>query len=746
MEPKESDSEVVSNDPKTCFLSNFPPKECGIATFTKNLSKAMDKRFNPKLKSKIIAINDEGSFYNYNKKVIFQVNKEDIESYLNIAKKINESDHIKILCVQHEFGIFGGDYGNYVIPFLEAVKKPVVVTFHSVLPNPEEKRLRVVRAIASRCAAIIVMANSAVDILTRDYGIERKKIYVIHHGIPNVPYQESEIAKQKLKIDGKIVLSTFGLLSRGKGIEYMIKAIPFLIEKYPNLLYLVIGETHPAVRKFEGEKYRNELINLVRKLSIQEHVKFYNKYLSYEEIIEHVSASDIYVVTNLEKTQITSGTLIEAMGYGGKAIVSTPSTYAKELLADGRGIVIKDTCFPEYFSEAIDKLLSNPEQRKEMGRLAYAFSRQAVWTNVALQYLRIFNEIVKLREEVVEKFPKIKLNHIISMTDNFGIIQFSKHSTPDKNSGYTVDDNSRALITAILHNHLFSSKLSLDLAKIYLNFLEYSQGEDGNFKNNHKNEEEIINSHSEDSFGRTIWSLGFTLNKTKEQEIKEKSEKILRKSLEYIKIIESPRTKAFIILGLCEYYKSSKDKEILSKIIELTDSLIKLYEEESSKDWHWFESYLTYSNESLPDSLFKAYEITRNEKYLEVAKKTIDFLSNLMFIEGELSPIGQNGWYKRNGERAFFDQQPSDASSMVRAYVTAYNITGDKGYYEKAILAFNWFLGKNHLKQMMYDETTGGCFDGLGRHTVNLNQGAESTISYLIARLMLEEIKRKKEV
>ncbi len=745
MEREEANLDLFSKYPKTCFLSNYPPKECGIATFTKNLSTAMDRRFNPKLKSRVIAINEEGSFYNYNKRVVFEVSKEDIESYINIAKEVNEAENIKILCIQHEFGIFGGEYGNYIIPFLEAVKKPVVVTFHSVLPNPDEKRLKVVRAISSRCAAIIVMANSAVDILVRDYGLSRNNIYVVHHGIPNVQYQDPEIVKKKLKLDGKTVLSTFGLLSIGKGIEYAIKALPPLIEKYPNLLYLIIGETHPAVRKFEGEKYRNKLIDLVKKLKLQDHVKFYNKYLSYEEIAEYISASDIYLFTNLEKEQITSGTLIEAMGYGGKAIIATPIIYAKELLADGRGIVVKDTQNSEYFTEAIDQLLSNPEQRKEMGRLAYAFSRQATWSNVALQYLRIFNDVVQLREEVVEKFPKIKLNHLIKLTDDFGVIQFSKHSTPDKSSGYTLDDNARALITAVIHNYLFNSRFSLNLAKTYLKFLENAQEENGGFKNNYKNEEETINSHSEDSFGRAIWSLGFVINKSKNQEIKERAEKILTKSMEYIKKFDSPRTKAFIISGLCHYYKISNNKEILSTITKLADSLIELYNNESSKDWQWFEPYLTYSNANLPDAFFMAYEITKNEKYLEIAKKTLDFLSNLMFIEGELSPIGQNGWYKRNGERAFFDQQPLEASTIIQAYMNAYKITKEKYYYEKAVLAFNWFLGKNHLKQMMYDETTGGCFDGLGKHTVNLNQGAESTISYLLARLMLEEAKKESQ-
>ncbi|MEM0465347.1 MAG: glycosyltransferase [Candidatus Pacearchaeota archaeon] len=750
---KESDESAEDLlNPKTCFFSNFPPKECGIATFCKNLATAMDKRFNPKLKSKVIAINEEGSIYNYSNKVILEVNKNDIETYIEIAKKVNESENIKIVCVQHEFGIFGGEYGNYIIPFLETLKKPVVVTFHSVLPNPDDKRKRVVCAIAKRASAIIVMAKAGVEILNRDYGIEKNKIFVVHHGIPNVPFcSDNTLMKKKLKLDGKIVLSTFGLLSRGKGIEYVIKALPPLVKKYPNLLYIIIGETHPAIRKIEGEAYRNELINLVKKLKLQNHVKFYNKYLSYSEIIEYVIASDIYLATNLEKNQITSGTLIEAMGYGGKAIVSTASIYAQEVLADGRGITVEIRNENAY-TEAIDKILSNPELKKEMERLAYAYSRKAIWSNVAYQYLNIFNKIVKLREETIEKFPKIKLNHISNLTDDYGIIQFSKHSTPDKSSGYTLDDNSRALIFSILHNKLFdkekTGEISKNLAKIYLNFIERSQEEDGNFKNNHKNEEEILNSHSEDSFGRAIWSLGFTINKSIDPLLVDKAKKIFEKSFNYIDKINSPRAKAFTILGLYYHYKSSENEKILSKLKKIANDLLEHYKKESSEDWQWFESYLTYSNAKLPEAMFLAYDASGEIEYLNVAKKTLDFLTNLMFIEGEFSPIGQNGWYKRNGERAFFDQQPLDVSSMVTAYLTACNITKNKEYYKNAVLAFNWFLGKNHLKQMIYDETTGGCYDGLGKHSVNLNQGAESTISYLIARIFLEEHKRnnKKDV
>lgn len=735
------DNEIELSSIKTCFLSNYPPKECGIATFTRDLSMAMDKKFNPKLKSKVVALNAPEELYNYNKRVIMQIDKEDINHYIEIAKKINKREDIKIVSVQHEFGIFGGDYGCYLIPFLETIEKPVIITFHSVLPNPDEPRRRVVQAIAAKSSGIIVMAKVAIDILNNDYKIPKSKIFLIHHGIPSVEYKKNQEMKERLKLGNKIVLSTFGLLSRGKGIEYMIQALPPLVKKYPNLVYLIMGETHPVVRNREGESYRQELVALVNKLGLKNNVKFYNKYLDLPEILNYLVATDVYICTNLEKNQITSGTLTYAMGCG-RAVVSTASIYAEEVLGEGRGLVV-DFKNPEEYSKAIDKVLSNPEFKDSLEKNAYSFTRQMTWPNVAFTHLKIFNKIVKLREEMTEKFPKIKLNHLQNMTDDYGLIQFADHTSPDKTSGYTLDDNSRALIFSVLHHKLFDSKISRDLSNTYLKFLEKSQEKDGNFKNNHKNQEELTNKYSEDSFGRTIWSLGYTINKTKDTAIKQRARQLLLNSFDKINTLESPRAIAFALCGLYYYNADDSNQESLFSIKKLADKLVNLYEQESSSEWEWFESMLSYANSKLPESLFLAYESTKEVRYLEVGEKTLKFLSGIVFIGDEVYPIGQNGWYKREGKRAFFDQQPLDLSYMVQTFLTAYSITKNKEYYDKAIQSFNWFLGKNHLNQMIYDENTGGCYDGLGTHSVNLNQGAESTVSYLMARIFLEEQKRK---
>ena len=731
----------LTKDSKICFLSNFPPKQCGIATFTKDLVSSMNKRFNPVLKSRVIALNEDQSYYNYDNRVIMQMNKDSIEDYKQTARKINNSKDMRLVSIQHEFGLFGGEMGDKLNYFLEELEKPVIITFHSVLPNPDEKRKQVVKAITSKASAIIVMANIAVDILNKDYGIEKSKIHVVHHGIPNVPYSSPDYFKKRLKLNHRTILSTFGLLSRGKGIEYMIKALPKLVEKYPDLLYLVIGETHPVIRKQEGEKYRNELIALVNQLGLQNNVKFYNKFLSLQEIIQYLLATDIYICTNLERNQITSGTLAYALGCG-RPVVSTPSIYAEELLSNEKG-VLAEFKNPESFTQGVDKILSNPDLKKELGRRAYSFTRQMIWPNIASRYLNVFNKVVKLREETTKKFPIIKTSHLRNLTDNFACIQFANDNIPDKSSGYTLDDNARALIATILHNSLFQSEHSLNLSKIYLNFLEYTQEENGNFKNNFNNENEILDSHSEDSFGRAIWALGYTVNNTNNQDIENKAKQLLQNSYERINTLISPRAKAFTIIGLHHHYKKHNDEIVLNKIKELADSLVESYEKESSDDWNWFEKYLTYSNSKLPEALFLAYESTKNKKYLEIAEKTLHFLSDIVLIDDELLPIGQKGWFVKNSKRALFDQQPVDVSSMVQTYLTAYQITGDKHYHEKAVLSFNWFLGRNYLKQMVYNEKTGGCYDGLSKDNLNLNQGAESTVSYLIARLMLEEFKRK---
>src|SRR3989344_2221536 len=470
------------------------------------------------------------------------------------------------------------------------------------------------------------------------------------------------------------------MLSRGKGIEYMIKAMPEIIKNHPEANYLIIGETHPVVRGEEGEEYRNHLMNIVIELKLEEHVKFYNRYLTLQELIEYLLASDVYVCTNLDKNQIVSGTLAYATGCG-KAVVSTPSVYAEELLTADRGV------------------------------------------------------LVEVKKEVTEKYPIIKLNHLKRLTDDFGIIQFAEHFHPDKNSGYTVDDNARALIVATRHYQLYNQDFSMELIKTHLNFLGFSQEESGKFINHISQQRNKLNkNYSEDSYGRAMLSLSYAISELNNEnnenngEVTKKAETIFNRAYSWFEKLRSPRAKAFSIMALYYYNKKFSHKRNLALIKRLSDSLVESYNKESSEQWQWFEKYLTYSNSKIPEALFYSYLATKDKKYLDIAKETLDFLTSLLIVGGELSLIGQNGWYNKDGKRAFFDQQPVDASSMVSTYLTANSVTGNK----------------NYLKQMMYNESTGGCYDGLGRFSVNLNQGAESTLAYLSARLLLEKFKKDK--
>ena len=719
------------------YFSTYPPRECGIATFTRDLTKAMDKKFNPTLKSQILAINDNGSsIYNYGKDVPIQIDQDAIEQYIDVAENINNNDHIKLVSIQHEFGIFGGEYGEFLIPFLMRLEKPVVITFHSVLPNPEEKRLRIVQTIARQSSAIIVMAETAVDILEKVYGVDRNKIYVVHHGVPSIEFlKDNSKIKEDLKLNDKTIILTFGLINRGKGIEYVIKALPPLVKKYPNLLYLVIGETHPNVRKNEGESYRGELISLVKELGLKNHVKFYNKYLTLDEITTYLKATDIYVYSALNLNQIVSGTLAYAMG-AGKAIVATPSLYANEMLGDNRGIVVK----PEdhlSIRHAFDRLLSNKQLKEMLEKNAYKFSRKMLWQNVAAEQLEVFKRVINVNEDIgIYKLPKIKLNHMLTLTDDTGIIQHAKHSLPNRFSGYCVDDNSRALIVATLYyNHSKNDKV-LNLVNTYLSFLHHAQREDGYFRDCMSYDKLFTDEKGgEDSFGRALWACGSLINSKIPDNIKNTAKFIFDNAAKNIDNIESLRTQAFSLMGMYNYYKAYNDQNIFNKIIDVADKLVERYNHCCSKEWRWFEDSLTYSNGKIPEALFLAYDVTKDKKYLKVAEESLDFISNLVILNKKLVLIGHNGWYNRDGKRAFYDQQPVNASSMVEVYMTAYEVTGKKDYHEKAALSYNWFLGRNSLGQIMYDESSGGCYDGLLPDCVNLNQGAESTVCHLLARL-----------
>ena len=720
------------------YMGTFPPRECGIATFTKDLATAMDKKFSLLVKSKILAMNNNGTnIYNYPKEVILEISDTDISEYIETAKKINNMGVIKLVNIQHEFGIFGGEYGSYIIAFLEALKKPVLITFHSVLPNPNDKLKKVVCTLAEKSDGIIVMTKKGIDILRTDYGI-KTDIRLIPHGIPTVTFDSSLKEKTRLGYKNKIILSSFGMMNPGKGYEYVIEALPKVVEKFPNILYIIVGETHPVVRKKEGEQYRNFLENKVKELGLQKHVKFYNKYVKLSEIIKYLKSTDVYLCSNLNPNQITSGTLVYALG-AGRAAISTPFLHAKDIITSERGILVnfKDK---NSISDAILKILSNPALKELMEKNAYSYTRHMTWPNVALSYMEVFNKYLNIKDKYKKSFPKIKLNHLIRLTDNFGIFQFVNYTKPDKTDGYTLDDNARAMIVCCMHYNKFRDDSQLNLIKVYLDFIKHVQQKDGRLFNYVDHNRKInLDNWADDAHGRALWALGFLISvDILPKELKDEAEQIFKKALGIVNKIKSPRAVAFIILGLYFYNKAKPSSEIISTIKMLADHLVSLYNDNPSKEWQWFETYLTYSNSKLPESLFYAYLATKDEKYLHIAKLTLDFLISITFENNMFAPIGHDGWYFKDGHKSYFDQQPVDTASMVQTLILAKEVTGEEKYMKNAVIVFQWFLGNNILNQVVYDEHTGGCHDGIGKSSINLNQGAESTISYLIARLSLD--------
>ncbi len=716
-------------------VGTYPPRECGIATFTRDITSAIQSKLTSRATTKVLAINRNGiNIYNYPREVIYQLNDSNIQDYVDTAKKINKNTSINLISIQHEFGIFGGEYGNYIIPFLEILKKPVVVTFHSVLPDPDKERKKVVQDIAKRVKCIIVMTEKAVDILRNEYDI-KTSIKVIPHGIPSVSFEKNEHEKERLNYKDRIILSSFGLLSKGKGYQYVIQALPKVIKRFPNLLYLIMGETHPVVRKEEGEKYRNMLEKKVKKLGLEKNVKFYNKYLTLGEIIRYLKATDIYISPSLDPNQITSGTLVYAMGCG-RPVISTPFLHAKDIVTRDRGNLVKFRN-PKSFADSMIRILSDPELKKSMQREAYSYTRHMTWSNVALSYLHVFKKYTDFSGAGRIKLPEFRTDHMKTLTDDFGMIQFAKNTNPDISSGYTLDDNARAMIISCADQA--QNGTGLESIRRYLGFIGSVQKKDGKLYNIVDQKRKLKDSWSEDAHGRALWALGNLIDSGKVPlPIKQDADLIFRKAKKQLKKIKSPRAIAFSILGLHHYNREKGSKRNIKTIKRLADTLLNLYTSNSSEEWHWFEPYLTYSNAKLPEALLVAYSSTKNKRYLDAGLKTLDFLRSITIEKNTFAPVGQNGWYIKDGKRAYFDQQPVDAASMVQALVLAYGLTGKNKYKKDAKTSFKWFLGKNSLNQMVYDEYTGGCYDGVGKSALNLNQGAESTIAYLLARVSLE--------
>ncbi|WP_232834776.1 glycosyltransferase family 4 protein [Pleomorphovibrio marinus] len=692
----------------------------------------------------VIAMSDHDLTYPYPEEVKLSIRQEHQRDYLEAVKFINISG-ADVCILEHEFGIFGGQSGIYILPLLHRLEIPLIVTLHTILEKPSYNEKAVLKQICKMAQKVVVMSHKAIGFLTDIYGVEKEKIAFIEHGVPDIHFDQGQ-SKKAFKLENKKLLLTFGIISRNKGIETAIRALPKVIEKHPEMIYMVLGKTHPNVLRHSGEEYRNYLHLLVKNLGLRDHVVFLNEFIDQKELFRYLCASDIYITPYLNEAQITSGTLSYAVGVG-SAVISTPYWHASELLANGRGRFF-DFNDSDQLSGILMELLGNPQKLKMLRKKAFDYGQTLTWPKSGEKYLSLVKQVLSTKPEVASiletsidplLLPVFSLDHIKRLTDDTGIIQHAKFGIPNLKEGYCLDDNARALLMVLMAYRQTKDKLALNLAPIYLSYIHYMQNKDGTFRNflsfNRNFLDEV---GSEDSFGRTIWALGYLLGNAPNDAYYQTGKLVFFDAAPNFENLQSIRSIANTMLGICYYLKTSPtDEDMTERLRNLTGKLIKHYEDNSSPDWKWFEPLLAYDNGMLPLSLLHAAEILNDDTVTKVALESMGFLTKITLKDGYLSIIGNENWYKKEGERSMFAQQPVDALAMILMYHQAYHLTDDKEYLAKLFSCFMWFLGENDLRMSLFDFETKGCCDGFESYGVNRNQGAESSLAYLISHLIV---------
>jgi glycosyltransferase involved in cell wall biosynthesis len=741
--------------PEILFITSYPPRECGIATYTQDLIKALNNKFSDSFSLKVCALEAGITGFTYPEEVKYVLDSNNCSKYIELAHTINNDKRIELVMVQHEFGLFQNGEGIAFLQFLYRLTKPAVVVFHTVLPNPNELLKVKVRHIAAACASMIVMTQNSAQILAHDYGVSGDKINVIPHGTHLVKHLNKDVLKEKYGLKGRRVLSTFGLLGSGKSIETTLDALPSIIEINPDIVFLVIGKTHPSVKAEEGEQYRNMLKEKVSNLCLQNHVQFVNAYLPLSDLLEYLQLTDIYLFTSKDPNQAVSGTFSYAMSCG-CPIVSTPIPHACEVLNDDTGILI-DFQNSEQLAKAVNYLMSDDKLIPSFSSNTLHRIVPTVWENSAVAHALLVQKTAgkNTNKENMTKnistdkisleyrLPAVNLDHIKKMTTDVGMIQFSKINQPDLESGYTIDDNARALVALSMHYEKTGNKEDVRYIRTYLNFIKLCQQPEGNFLNYVDTERHFTEQNNEnlsDANGRAIWALGFLISKSAllPKDLGVLANEILQKALPFVEKMHSTRSMAFIIKGLYYSNLEKKSAENTQLIKTLANRLVQMYRHESEPNWQWFESYLTYGNSILPEAMLCAYLDTNDFTYKKIAQSTFDFLLALTFNARGIKVISNKTWLHKGQEAAPHGEQPIDVAYTIMALSKFYNVFKSEAYLDKMTSAFNWFLGNNHLQQIIYNPCTGGCYDGLEEKSVNLNQGAESTVSYLMARLTIE--------
>ncbi|MDO8928815.1 MAG: glycosyltransferase, partial [Bacteroidota bacterium] len=662
--------------------------------------------------------------------------------YEKLAITINNDKDLKVVLIQHEFGFFYLQEQAF-LKFLTEVSIPVVIVFHTVLPHPDEKFKKNIQHIAAACESIIVMTNTSAGLLTNDYGVPPQKISVIAHGTHLVPRLSKTSLKLKYKLKGRKVLTTFGLLSAGKSIETTIEALPAIVEKCPEVMFLIIGKTHPEVVKNDGETYREMLVQKVEELGLNDNVRFINKYLDLPELLEYLQLTDIYLFTTNDPNQAVSGTFVYAMSCG-CPIISTPIPHAKEILTKDTGIIF-DFRNTQQLAAAVNRLLKHDKLRRSISINTLQKIVSTAWENSAVAHAMLFDKIVGDKITIRYNLPAINLNHLNDMTTSTGMIQFSRINQPDISSGYTLDDNARALVATCMYLETTGDKKIVYKIRKYHRFIKYCQQPDGNFLNyvnkdlHFTGQNEDVN--LDDSNGRAIWALGYLTSLTGLLPPKLISDagSMIEKSMPHIRTVSSTRSMAFAVKGLYHYQSVVNSPENIELIKTFANRMVQMYRHESGKKWEWFESYLTYGNSTLPEAMLYAWLLTKDAVYKDIALASFKFLLKQIFNENGIEVISNKHWLQKGQKPGQFGEQPIDVAYTIMTLSTFYHVFNDDDYRIKKETAFNWFMGSNRLHQIVYNPCTGGCYDGLEDTHVNLNQGAESTVSYLMARLTLEK-------
>lgn len=712
------------------MIGNHTPRQCGIGTFTADLIGAVSQRF-PQIDCFTIAMNDTPEGYDYPASVRHEIQASALSSYVQAADYINAS-HVDVVCLQHEYGIFGGSAGSHILTLLRKLRPPLVTTLHTILRNPNPDQRAVMAQLTQLSDRLVVMSQQGAQFLQEVHGVERAKIDVIHHGIPSVPPVDAEHYKATFGLTGKSVLLTFGLLSPDKGIENVIEALPAILAQFPDVVYVVLGATHPHILRQHGELYRQSLEALAERLGVRASVHFHNHFAPLEELTQYLRAADIYITPYLKPEQITSGTLAYALG-AGKAVISTPYYYAEELLAEDRGILVpwRD---PSAIAREVITLLREPQKLAALQARALKYGEQMAWPAVAERYRESFERARRVSPPRNAKLPKLNLDHLRLMTDDTGLIQHATYNVPNADEGYCVDDNVRALI---LMAHLETKTKSYDsvLTTRYLAFVNHAfNPKTGRFRNFLSyNRHWLEEQGSEDSHGRTLWSLGTVLGRSGNAGWRGLSCDLFLAALPVVEQFTSPRAWAYTLLGLTEALRGSCCPDSLSRMRDLlAQRLLAQFQSNATPDWPWLEESLTYANARLPQALLVSGHQMKNAEMVQVGLTSLEWLAWIQQSkEGWFSPIGSDGFFPRGEILALFDQQPIEACGMISACRSAFELTGKPQWIQEARRAFSWFLGVNVLQHPLYDPRTGGCADGLHPDRHNQNQGAESTLSFL---------------